>query len=185
MRRLAFGATAPMLVAAVVLASCGSSSSNSSSSSNNSGKSSAATQTSTAPAPASTGPPVRITTKHVKLGTVLAAGSQRRTVYLFEADKGAKSSCMGACADAWPPVLGKPTASDQAHSADLGTITRPDGNTQVTYKGHPLYFFVKDKDDEDLYGQGIDQFGAEWYVLAPSGNKIDEDKGKSDDSDSS
>ncbi len=44
----------------------------------------------------------------------------------------------------------------------------------MTYKGHPLYFFVKDKDDEDAYGQGVDAFGAEWYVLNPGGNKIDE-----------
>ena len=184
MRRLAFGAMAPMLVAAVVLAGCGSGSSSSSSSS---GQSSAASQsaTSTAAAPATTARAVTITTKHDKLGTVLAAGSKHLTVYMFEADKGAKSSCMGACARAWPPVLGKPTASDRADSSDLGTIARPDGKTQVTYKGHPLYFFVKDKDDEDAYGQGIDQFGAAWYVLAPSGHKIDEDKGKSNNGDSS
>ena len=58
-------------------------------------------------------------------------------------------------------------------SAHLGTITRPDGTTQVTYKGHPLYLFVKDKDDGDAYGEAIKAFGAEWYVLAPSGNKVD------------
>jgi predicted lipoprotein with Yx(FWY)xxD motif len=181
MKRLALGAMAPMLVAAVMLAGCGSSSS-SSSSSGSGGQNSAASQgsTSTAAAYASPAKAVMITTKHAKLGTVLAAGSKHLTVYLFEADKGAKSACTGACAQAWPPVLGKPTASDQARSADLGTTTRPDGKTQVTYRGHPLYFFVKDKDDEDTYGQGIEQFGAEWYVLAPSGNKIDEDKSKSD-----
>jgi predicted lipoprotein with Yx(FWY)xxD motif len=44
----------------------------------------------------------------------------------------------------------------------------------VTYKGHPLYYFVKDKDDGDAYGQGTKAFGASWYVLTPSGNKIDE-----------
>ncbi len=117
-----------------------------------------------------------ITTKHNKLGTVLAAGPKKMTVYLFEADKGGESACTGACAQAWPPVTtsGAPTGAASAKSADLGTITRSDGTTQVTYKGHPLYFFVKDKDGEDAYGQGSKAFGAEWYVLAPSGNKIDE-----------
>jgi predicted lipoprotein with Yx(FWY)xxD motif len=74
-------------------------------------------------------------------------------------------------------VIGKPNATKQAQSADLSTTSRPDGQLQVTYKGHPLYYFVKDKDAGDAYGQALDNFGAEWYVLAPSGNKIDEDKG--------
>ena len=58
-------------------------------------------------------------------------------------------------------------------SADLGTIKRPDGTVQVTYKGHPLYLYIKDKDDGDAYGQGINSFGAGWYALAPSGKKLD------------
>jgi predicted lipoprotein with Yx(FWY)xxD motif len=70
-------------------------------------------------------------------------------------------------------VSGKPQAVGGAMSADLGTITRPDGTTQVTYKGHPLYLYSKDKDDGDTYGQAIKSFGADWYVLAPSGTKVD------------
>jgi predicted lipoprotein with Yx(FWY)xxD motif len=116
---------------------------------------------------------VAITTKHNKLGTILAAGPKRLTVYLFEADKGSRSSCSAACASAWPPVTGKPEATAGASASELGTITRPDGGTQVTYKGHPLYFFIKDKDSGDAYGQGVKAFGAGWYVLAPGGNKID------------
>src|SRR2546430_12753357 len=53
-----------------------------------------------------------------------------------------------------PPVVGRPRASGGASSGDLGTMARPDGRTQVTYKGHPLYLYVKDKDDGDAYGQG-------------------------------
>ena len=60
-----------------------------------------------------------------------------------------------------------------ASSGDIGTITRTDGTKQVTYKGHPLYYYVKDKDHGDAYGQGVKSFGAAWYVLGPSGNKID------------
>jgi predicted lipoprotein with Yx(FWY)xxD motif len=114
-----------------------------------------------------------VTTKHAKLGTILAFGPKKLTVYLFEADTIQRSSCTGACASAWPPVTGKPHAGGGAMAADLGTITRADGTTQVTYKGHPLYTFVKDKDGGDAYGQGVKAFGASWYTLAPSGKKVD------------
>jgi predicted lipoprotein with Yx(FWY)xxD motif len=117
-----------------------------------------------------------VTVKHAsKLGTILAAGSKKLTVYMFEGDKSASSSCTGACASVWPPVTtsGAPTSSGAASSSDLGTITRSDGTTQVTYKGHPLYFFARDKDSGDAYGQGVKGFGADWYVLSPSGSKVD------------
>jgi predicted lipoprotein with Yx(FWY)xxD motif len=116
-----------------------------------------------------------VSTKHVKLGTVLATGPKMRTIYLFEADKGAASACTGACAQVWPPVTttGSPTAGGSAVAANLGTITRPDGTTQVTYKGHPLYLYSKDMDTSDSYGQGIKSFGADWYMLKPSGSKLD------------
>jgi predicted lipoprotein with Yx(FWY)xxD motif len=132
----------------------------------------------TAPAATST-PGVVVVSKHSKLGTVLAAGSKRLTVYLFEADKGSTSSCTGECAKVWPPVItaGTPTVGGSAVAADLGTTTRSDGTKQVTYKGHPIYFYVKDGDSGDTYGEGVNSFGADWYVLAPSGNKIDNDEG--------
>ena len=138
------------------------------------------TPTQSTPAPTTTAASAAsgelVVTKHGKLGTILAAGPKKLTVYLFEADKGAASSCTGACAKAWPPVTtsGAPTAAGSAVTADLGTITRSDGTKQVTYKGHPLYFFEKDKDAGDAYGQGAKAFGADWYVLKPSGIKVDE-----------
>jgi predicted lipoprotein with Yx(FWY)xxD motif len=109
------------------------------------------------------------------LGTILAAGPKQLTVYMFEGDKGSTSSCMGACATAWPPVTtsGMPATGGSAASADLGTTMRPGGVEQVTYKGHPLYYFIKDKDDGDSYGEGAHGFGADWYVLAPNGKKVD------------
>ncbi len=118
---------------------------------------------------------VRVVAKPDKLGTILGAGSKRLTVYLFEGDKGPTSSCYGACAAVWPPVTtsGKPTATGAALAADLGTIKRSDGRMQVTYAGHPLYFYAKDGDAKDVYGQGLKSFGAGWYVLAPSGHKVD------------
>jgi predicted lipoprotein with Yx(FWY)xxD motif len=132
----------------------------------------ATTATSASPGGAT---PVKLVAKHNKLGTILAAGPNQLTVYLFEKDKGTSSSCTGACAKAWPPVIasGKPEAGGAAQMSLLGTTTRSDGRQQLTYKGHPLYFFVKDKDDGDAYGEGVKAFGSSWYVLAPSGNKID------------
>lgn len=167
----------------VVIAGCGSSSSSSSSSNGSSAAASApaspggaygqppASSTSSAAAGAQSA--ALITAKHSKLGTILAFGAAKMTVYLFEADKGSASSCAGECAKAWPPVTGTPKASGDAKSTDLGTIKRADGTTQVTYKGHPLYRFIKDKDSGDAYGQGSKAFGASWYVLRPSGTKID------------
>ena len=109
------------------------------------------------------------------LGVILAAGPQRMTVYLFEGDKGASSSCSGACASAWPPVtsVSAPTAGAGVQASALGMITRSDGGKQVTYNGHPLYYFVQDKASGEASGQGVNAFGASWYVLSPSGAKVD------------
>ena len=114
---------------------------------------------------------------HSKLGTILVASPKNMTVYLFEADKGPQSTCSGACAAAWPPVTtgGRPQTSGSASASHLGTITRSDGTKQVTYNGHPLYFYAGDTAAGDTNGQGSKQFGAGWYVMTPNGNKIDED----------
>jgi predicted lipoprotein with Yx(FWY)xxD motif len=162
-------------LAATAIAGCGSSD-NSSSSTPAAAASSAYGAAAQTTAAAPSGTAAVVSAKQNKLGTLLA-GKNGRTLYLFEADKGSRSTCLDACAKAWPPLTtdGAPTATKPAVAGDLGTIERPDGRTQVTYKGHPLYYFAKDKDDEDAYGQGADAFGAEWYVLAPSGNKIDSD----------
>jgi predicted lipoprotein with Yx(FWY)xxD motif len=138
--------------------------------------SAATTPTTGSSATTTAGSGVVITAKHDKLGTILAAGPKKLTVYLFEGDKGQGSSCTGACAQVWPPVTtgGAPTTSGSAMAGELGTITRSDGTTQVTYKGHPLYFYAHDKDDGDAYGEGINGFGASWYVIKPSGAKVDD-----------
>jgi predicted lipoprotein with Yx(FWY)xxD motif len=185
-RPLALGAAG--VTALLLLAGCGSSSSSSSSSSAASAPASTPTQSTAATTTAAAAAPgLAVVTKHGKLGTILAAGPKHLTVYLFEADKGTASACTGACAKTWPPVTteGKPTASGSADAADLGTTMRSDGKEQVTYKGHPLYFYDDDKDSGDAYGQGSKAFGAGWYVLKPNGGKLDDDsgdKGSGDDS---
>jgi len=168
---LATAATA----AIALLAGCGSSSS----SSTTTASTTAATPTQSAAnaTKAPTGQGLTVQTKQDKLGTILAAGPKKMTVYLFEADKGASSTCSGACAKVWPPVLAKGVAGvgGGAVSSDVASVTRSDGGEQVTYKGHPLYYYAKDGDAGDAYGQGLTQFGAAWYVLKPSGAKIDSD----------
>jgi predicted lipoprotein with Yx(FWY)xxD motif len=106
-------------------------------------------------------------------GTFLTDGSGR-TVYLFVADSTDKSTCSGACAGAWPPVTasGKVVASGGAMATDLGTIARSDGSKQVTYDGHPLYYFAGDSGAGQTHGQGVDGFGAKWWLVAPSGTEI-------------
>jgi predicted lipoprotein with Yx(FWY)xxD motif len=123
---------------------------------------------------AATGPTVKVST--TKLGRILTDG-QGRTLYLFEKDKGTASTCYGACASLWPPLLsgGKPVAAKGAAAAKLGTTRRKDGRREVTYAGHPLYLYAGDHKPGDVTGQGLNQFGAKWYVLAPSGRKIDDD----------
>ena len=115
-----------------------------------------------------------VKTRHGKLGTFLVDG-KGRTLYLFEKDRTKKSTCTDACANGGPPLttMGRPMGAGAAKSSLLGTSKRADGTTQVTYKGHPLYFFVQDKKAGDTKGQNVDGFGAEWYVLSPAGKKIE------------
>jgi predicted lipoprotein with Yx(FWY)xxD motif len=107
------------------------------------------------------------------LGRILV-DSQGRTLYLFKKDSGTTSACTGACASAWPPLLvkGKPEAVSGASASLLGTTTRPEGTSQVTYNGHPLYLFVKDQKPGDTNGQGLTAFGAAWFAVTPAGAQV-------------
>jgi predicted lipoprotein with Yx(FWY)xxD motif len=109
-------------------------------------------------------------------GKFLADG-QGRALYLFEADKGSTSTCTGACASAWPPVTAgtMPMAGGGVSQSLLGTTKRADGTEQLTYNGHPLYYFAADTGSGMAKGQGTKAFGAGWYVLNAKGSKIDND----------
>jgi predicted lipoprotein with Yx(FWY)xxD motif len=129
----------------------------------------------------SKGSAATIKTRHTSLGTILV-DAKGRTLYLFEKDTKNKSKCSGQCAVNWPPALtsGKPKAAGGAVASKLGTTKRADGKTQVTYSGHPLYLFVADKNKPgSTKGQGIDAFGAEWYVVGTNGKKIEHEEGGS------
>jgi predicted lipoprotein with Yx(FWY)xxD motif len=92
-------------------------------------------------------------------------------VYSFAADTMTKSDCTGACAAAWPPVKGPATAG-AGLTGKLGTIKRPDGSTQATYNGHPLYTFIKDTGPGTDKGNGVNAFGGPWHALTVSGSAV-------------
>ena len=137
------------------------------------GSSPSTSAASPSPSPAATGEKIAVAT-NAKFGSILV-DEKGMTVYLFVADTTKESTCYTSCAAIWPPVLtdGAPQAGTGAQASLLGTTTRTDGKVEVTYAGHPLYYFIKDKAPGDVTGQGINGFGALWWVLSPSGAAIE------------
>jgi predicted lipoprotein with Yx(FWY)xxD motif len=107
------------------------------------------------------------------LGRILV-DSRGITLYDFVKDKGKTSVCYGACAALWPPLIthGKPIAGRGVRQSLLGTTKRKDGKLEVTYGGHPLYYFVTDRKPGQTTGQGVNQFGGPWWVLSRAGKEI-------------
>jgi predicted lipoprotein with Yx(FWY)xxD motif len=128
-----------------------------------------------AASPVGTTPPgvAMVTAASSKLGMVLVDGSGR-TLYLFEKDQPNQSACAGACVAAWPvdQSSGTPKAGSGVKASLLGTIKRGDGSTQVTYNKHPLYYFTRDSGAGQQNGQGVDAFGAKWFVVTPAGGAV-------------
>lgn len=100
-----------------------------------------------------------------------------RPLYLFTADSAGESTCYGPCAAAWPPLLapqGTPTPGSGGVQADLLAATRRrDGAPQVTYNGHPLYYYAKDAGAPRPQGQDVHDSGGEWYLVTPRGQKLE------------
>jgi predicted lipoprotein with Yx(FWY)xxD motif len=101
-------------------------------------------------------------------------GADGQALYLWERDSNGKSNCSEECATQWPPLITKTTGipTGGVTAAGLGTIIRSDGSKQVTYMGHPLYYFAADSGAGAPSGEGIDSFGARWWLVAPSGAAI-------------
>jgi predicted lipoprotein with Yx(FWY)xxD motif len=121
----------------------------------------------------SDGRPATVGVASTGLGDVLV-DRQGRTLYLFDRDSGTMSACIGACAINWPPlrVRGTPLVGSGAKRSDVGRTARPDGVSQLTYDGHPLYTFVNDKKTGDTNGEGIDAFGGSWFAVSPAGAEV-------------
>ncbi len=157
---LRIGAVVASVTAALLVAACGGSS-NSSSSTSASASSKPASSNSAA---------LMISTAKGSVGTYLT-GSAGRALYLFAADHSDKSMCSGTCAQNWPPVTASsmPRAAAGVNASDFGTTTRSDGAKQVTYKGHPLYYYLGDPSSGTTSGEGSSAFGAEWWLVTPAG----------------
>ena len=97
-------------------------------------------------------------------------GPSGKVLYVFGADHGSTSSCYGVCAQAWPPLLtsGAPLAGAGVEANLLGTTTRHDGSVQVTYNGHPLYYYSADKVGKVMC-QHANMHGGLWLIVKPNG----------------
>jgi len=112
----------------------------------------------------------------LKLDGRYLVDSQGHSVYLFEKDEDGESYCSGACAAVWPPLETStaPRGGAGVQEAELGTIERPDGDMQVTYHGHPLYYYAADASTPDnTKGEDVEQFCAGWYLVGAHGQPVE------------
>ncbi len=117
---------------------------------------------------------------HRRAGTVVVTGDSAygpmlfdrtmQAIYLFDKEQTSTPQCYGECAEAWPPVLtaGPPRAGRGADASLLGTVRRRDGSTQITYGGHPLYFYAHEGKNQVLC-HDIREYGGLWLVVTPEG----------------
>ncbi len=93
--------------------------------------------------------------------------SAGNTLYIWDNDEAGVSNCADGCADIWPPfsVDGGATAGEGVVGV-LGTITRDDGSSQVTYDDQPLYYYATDEAPGDRKGNGV---GGTWHIVAAGG----------------
>ena len=125
---------------------------------------------STRTAQATSGKAAALSVQQTALGQTLI-DARGRTLYLFEGDRPDVSTLSAAGRGVWPPFTSAttPHASNGVAGTRIGTIA---GTGQVTYNGHPLYYFVGDQKPGQTAGQGLNEFGALWYVLSPQGNAV-------------
>ena len=143
------------LVALMALAGCG-------------GSSSASTNSSSSSTTASGASTIDVA-KNAQLGQILT-DSNGNTLYMFAKDTNGKSECTGSCASVWPPVTtsGQPKAGNGVVASKLGTTIRSDGSTQVTYAGHPLYFYAQEGRYQ-VTCHDVTEYGGTWLVVRPNG----------------
>jgi predicted lipoprotein with Yx(FWY)xxD motif len=123
-----------------------------------------------APAPAAAAS-IKVATSG--LGSFLSDG-QGRTLYLFTRDSNNMPTCTSGCASVWPPVTIATTvrAGTGASASLLGSVSDQAGQQQITYNGHPLYYYVGDINPGDTNGEQLDQFGGLWYAVSPGGLQV-------------
>lgn len=124
--------------------------------------------------PPTTNPSLTLTLQHSPVGSILATGGGD-TLYDFVPDTATHSACLNdGCVLQWPPLLktGPVRLGKGIDSSRVGTLRRPDGATQLSYGGHPLYTYNLDVIPGMVTGQAIDQDGGPWYVIDAKGQQI-------------
>lgn len=108
-----------------------------------------------------------------RYGRILVDG-RGRALYLFTRERSPTARCYGACAAAWPVFYagGTVKAGTGASRNLIGTSRRRDGRRQVTYKGHPLYYYVSDRRSGQVTCQDVAEYGGTWLVVAPTGDAV-------------
>jgi predicted lipoprotein with Yx(FWY)xxD motif len=121
-----------------------------------------------------TNPALTITLEHSPVGPILATGSGA-TLYDFVPDTPTHSACVNdPCVFGWPPLVrsGPIRLGKGLNPALVGTLKRPDGSMQISYRGHPLYTYNLDVSPGVVMGQGINQDGGPWYVIDAKGTQV-------------
>src|SRR4029077_12937229 len=158
-RLLPYGATAGMAALLVLAACSGPAGAGSSSASASASASSSQAATTT----------YQVKVAHTTAGDALV-GENGKTLYVFANESNGTIACTGNCTSTWPPFTldaGEKTSAGQGVTGGwLATVMRPDGKTQVTYNGHPLYYFASDTAAGDAKGQGI---GGVWFIATATG----------------
>lgn len=132
------------------------------------------TNVTTLSAPPTTDTSLTLTLQHSPAGPILATGGGD-TLYDFAPDTPTHSACLNdGCVFQWPPLIqsGPVRVGPGVDAALVGRLTRPDGSTQLSYGGHPLYTYNLDVTPGIVMGQAIDQDGGLWYVLDAKGQQI-------------
>jgi predicted lipoprotein with Yx(FWY)xxD motif len=116
---------------------------------------------------------VTVEVMQTQYGKVLVDG-RGRALYLFTRDRSALSRCYSECAVRWPPFLtaGAPAAGAGAQAKLLGRTRRRDGSTQVTYGGHPLYYYISDHLPGQVLCENVEEFGGTWFVVTRRGSAV-------------
>lgn len=131
----------------------------------------ASTEPEPAPEPEPEAPGITITSGSSQFGTMLY-NADNQAIYIWEVEESSTPECYGDCAIAWPPVLtdGAPVATGEVQAGMLGTTERTDGTTQVTYNGHPLYYYV-DEGPGEVRCHNVATHGGLWWVIQPNGQR--------------
>jgi len=165
-------AVAGLLIAALVIAACGSTHTATGAGNTSHPTTPAASPTHHAASPTATATAgaAANTVKAAKVGGVeLVTNSKGHTTYWFAPDTATTSKCNGSCASSWPPVAGPATAGSGV-TGKLSTIKRSNGAEQATYNGHPMYTFTGDKSPGEATGNGVNAFGGLWHKISESGS---------------